>query len=148
MLHKHKLINKYIQYGGHIELNETPWQALIHEIAEESGYEISQLEILQPKDRILKLTNSILHPTPLCQISHKLHNGHYHTDSQFVFTAKAPPKNKAGKDESKYTKILNRTQLSQLNLDETLEDIKVVGEFIFSNCLINWQSVNTSDFLS
>ena len=37
MLHLHRKIGKYLQFGGHVELNETPWQAVVHELREESG---------------------------------------------------------------------------------------------------------------
>jgi len=39
ILHKHRKLNKLLQFGGHVELDETPWQAVLREIAEESGYD-------------------------------------------------------------------------------------------------------------
>ncbi len=32
-----------MQVGGHIELDETPWQAVEHELREESGYTLAEL---------------------------------------------------------------------------------------------------------
>jgi 8-oxo-dGTP pyrophosphatase MutT (NUDIX family) len=52
MLHFHQKLGSYMQFGGHVELNETPWQTVIHELREESGYDIDQLQILQPKQRL------------------------------------------------------------------------------------------------
>jgi len=34
MLHLHRKIGKYLQFGGHVELHETPWQAVVHELRE------------------------------------------------------------------------------------------------------------------
>lgn len=52
ILHRHKKTGKYMQFGGHIELDETPWQAVRHELMEESGYDLSDLQILQPMQRL------------------------------------------------------------------------------------------------
>ena len=52
LLHKHKKLHVFLQFGGHIEPHETPWEAITHELLEESGYELGQLELLQPTSRI------------------------------------------------------------------------------------------------
>lgn len=41
ILHKHRKLNKWLQFGGHVEPHENPWQAVQREIREESGYELS-----------------------------------------------------------------------------------------------------------
>mgnify|MGYP001683399595 FL=1 len=48
ILHKHRKLKMLLQFGGHVELDETPWQAVLREIAEESGYDKNQLKLLQP----------------------------------------------------------------------------------------------------
>ncbi len=48
-----------------MELNETPWQAVAHELTEETGYELGQLSILQPVDRIESLPKIVVHPAPV-----------------------------------------------------------------------------------
>ena len=42
ILHKHRKLKMLLQFGGHVELDETPWQAVLREIAEESGYDKNQ----------------------------------------------------------------------------------------------------------
>lgn len=37
LLHKHRKLGTLLQFGGHVELDETPWQAVLREIMEESG---------------------------------------------------------------------------------------------------------------
>src|SRR3954466_7704978 len=34
VLHEHRKIGKLLQFGGHIELTESPWQALLREVRE------------------------------------------------------------------------------------------------------------------
>lgn len=52
LLHMHKKLHILLQPGGHVELNENPWQAIEHELREETGYTFDELEVLQPKDRL------------------------------------------------------------------------------------------------
>ena len=54
LVHKHRKMNLWIQPGGHVEHTENPWQALAHELHEETGYSIDQLSVLQPWDRLPK----------------------------------------------------------------------------------------------
>src|ERR1043166_6552950 len=78
MFHFHKKYKVYMQFGGHVELNENPWQAVLRELKEETGYQISQLKILQPRDRIKKLTGVELHPVPLTFTTHIAGPAHRH----------------------------------------------------------------------
>lgn len=48
LLHVHKKLGKLLPPGGHIELDETPWAAMLHELREEAGYDAGQLLVLQP----------------------------------------------------------------------------------------------------
>jgi 8-oxo-dGTP pyrophosphatase MutT (NUDIX family) len=70
LLHQHKSLGKLLQPGGHVELTENPWQSVLREITEETGYELSQLQVLQPKDRLASLANAILHPVAVCVNTH------------------------------------------------------------------------------
>lgn len=47
LLHRHKKLALVLQPGGHVELAENPWAAIIREIAEETGYSATQLVVLQ-----------------------------------------------------------------------------------------------------
>jgi 8-oxo-dGTP pyrophosphatase MutT (NUDIX family) len=47
LLVQHKKIGKWLQPGGHIELDEDPLEALWREIEEETGLTKSHLEIVQ-----------------------------------------------------------------------------------------------------
>lgn len=41
LLHMHKKLGKWLQPGGHIELDEDPNQAAIREVKEETGFDVS-----------------------------------------------------------------------------------------------------------
>jgi 8-oxo-dGTP diphosphatase len=56
LVHRHKKLGKLLQKGGRVELNETPWEAITHELEEESGYDIANLRVfLSPP--LIGLTN-------------------------------------------------------------------------------------------
>ena len=44
LLHHHKKLDVLLQPGGHIELTETPWAAIAHEIKEETGLEVTNIQ--------------------------------------------------------------------------------------------------------
>jgi 8-oxo-dGTP pyrophosphatase MutT (NUDIX family) len=41
LLHLHKKINQYLPPGGHLEINETPSEAVLREVKEETGLEVN-----------------------------------------------------------------------------------------------------------
>lgn len=88
LVHFHRKIEKLMQIGGHIELNETPWQSVAHEIEEESGYEIKQLQVLQPTTRRVTEVSNLSHPVPFSMNTHNVGDDHYHSD---MCLALSPP---------------------------------------------------------
>lgn len=89
LLHKHKLLGIWVQPGGHVELNENPWQALKHELLEETGYNINTLMVLQPTMQFTGLVETV-HPTPLVYRTHEFPTGdnkHFHTDAAYGLVA-------------------------------------------------------------
>lgn len=151
ILHFHRKLHKYMQYGGHIELNETPWQAIVHELREESGYEMSQLKILQPKQRMNPLKNRKLHPYPLYQLTHDIDTGdivgpHFHTDIAYAFITKEEPHLAISEAESSKLKLLTRDELAKMNMNETTESVRAAGLFGFDVCLKQWEAVDPAEF--
>jgi len=146
VLHRHKLLGVYLQFGGHVELTETPWQAIAHEIEEESGYTLDQLMVLQPKNNIRALTGIKVHPLPVILMTHAFDHGHNHTDIEYVFTTVAPPRHDVGTDESKDIKCFTRDQLVALPSREIPDNVRELGLFILDTCLKDWEPVETSLF--
>lgn len=144
MLHMHKKLHVYMQFGGHIELDETPWQALTHEVLEETGYNIEELEILQPRERLRRITDAALHPTPVSYITHPFGDiEHFHTDVGFAFVTNKEPGLPVEHGESSDFKFVTRRQIETLDTHESVRQICI---FIFDEILKNWERVATSQF--
>jgi 8-oxo-dGTP pyrophosphatase MutT (NUDIX family) len=133
-----------MQFGGHIELNENPWQAITHELKEETGYDIDQLQIMQPKDRLKHLGSNQLHPTPISYLTHPFTDEpHYHTDIAFLFVTSQEPRHSIGKDESPQIKLYSHAEVQDL---DTYENICEIVDFAFDTCLSKWETVDTALF--
>lgn len=148
LLHRHKTLNVYIQPGGHVELDENPWQALCRELREETGYGMDQLTILQPRLRLPKLTGDDLHPQPVCLRSFPFGTGgtHFHTDLTFAFLTDSDPHHPIDKEESHDFLWLTRSGLLSLPSAQTYEDVRQVGLYIMDTILTEWAQVPTCDF--
>ncbi|HMI09489.1 MAG TPA: NUDIX domain-containing protein [Candidatus Saccharimonadales bacterium] len=148
MLHFHRKINKYAQFGGHIELNETPWQATSHELTEETGYGIDQLQLLQPLQPLPKMTTAIVHPFPVLYATMRYpgEGGHYHTDTTYAFIATDEPRRLPAEGESTDIKLFSRQELVDLGEDKVDHVTREAALYIFDNCLVQWQKVSPLDF--
>lgn len=147
MLHMHKKLRRLYQFGGHIELHETPWQAIIREICEESGYDISQLAVLQPNYRLTALGAVTLHPLPMTVQTHKFDGeNHFHTDLAFAFITGQKPKFAIGAGESSDIRLCSYSQLNNLSADAIKDNVKQTAMFALDHCLANWEPVETNSF--
>jgi 8-oxo-dGTP pyrophosphatase MutT (NUDIX family) len=149
MLHRHKLLGMFLQFGGHIELGETPWQAIIHEVKEESGYDIDQLQILQPRGMVSELTDAVMHPYPLAHLTHRFPGRaeHYHSDISYAFVASEAPSGTVSDDESSEMVLLSVDQLHDLDPEEIPEDVRELAHFVL--CIFkdpDWQAVPAATF--
>jgi hypothetical protein len=142
LLHRHKKVRMYLQFGGHIEFHEDPWDALTHELAEESGYTMDQLQLLQPDFRLKKLSNARLHPVPVSLLTHKFKGiDHYHTDTAFAFVASEPPRGRLAAGESEEFKTFTVTQLRALPDDEIPDNVRETCLFVLEECRHHWKSL-------
>ncbi len=147
LLHKHKLLDSYLQIGGHIELDETPWQAIVHEIKEESGYRMNQLRILQPKVRLKSITNATVHPQPAYVITHPFKGkDHYHTDAAYVFVTNEAPADNVSEGESNELRWFTDKELDELTTDEIIENVREIGHFVMRVYLKEGEAIQTAEF--
>ena len=100
LVHKHRKMNLWIQPGGHVEHTENPWQALVHELHEETGYHIDQLSVLQPWNRLPDGVHDLMHPTPVLLNTHSPYPGHFHSDIVMAMVADGDPAEKPRPGES------------------------------------------------
>lgn len=146
MLHKHKKLNSYMQFGGHIEKEENPWQTIVHEIKEESGYDIKQLKILQPELRIVSLTGAVVHPIPFCKNTHPMPDNHFHSDSSLLFATHEPPKYKPDDGESADIIYLSKDEVNDLKDNEIVENVKEQIIAAYELFIPNWVEIDTAVF--
>jgi ADP-ribose pyrophosphatase YjhB (NUDIX family) len=146
MLHFHSKLKIYAQFGGHIELNETPWQAALRELREESGYDMEQLKILQPAQRLKHVGGAIVHPQPAVHatMDYASLGGHHHTDSAYIFTTNTPPRHKPDEGESTDIRFFTREEVAASpQIDSITHDIAL---YAFDEILNSWQSLSPREF--
>lgn len=121
LLHMHNKFHKLLQPGGHVELKENPWEAVQHEILEETGYDFAQLKVMQPLGlRVQNMRNpkTIQHPTPLSLYTHEVSKDHKHTDISFLFVTEEFPNHVPAAGESTEFRWMTAAQIEQLSSDE------------------------------
>jgi len=128
--HRHRKSGKLQMFGGHVELNETPWGALLHELTEESGFERDQLAVLQPtRFQILELPGAVVHPQPLLSSTgrYPFEDSHYHSDSLYVLTAREDPRGEPEEGESTEIHLLSRAELEARSAEDIVPWCREVG---------------------
>ncbi len=147
LLHRHKVLGVWMQPGGHVELTEDPWQAVAHELCEETGYDLAQMKILQPAVRPPRLPGVKLHPLPACLRSFPFGDlDHQHTDLSFVFATDQVPLGRPGQGESTAFRWVDREALIALPAAETYEDVRTLGLYIIDTLLNAWEAVEVGEF--
>lgn len=92
LLHPHKKLSKWLPPGGHIEKNESPPEAAIREVLEETGLEI---RFIEKEHHAIDAPNAKSIPRPyLCLEEwvppHKEEPAHIHIDMIFIATPVGP----------------------------------------------------------
>lgn len=108
LMHKHKKLLRIMQPGGHVELTENPFHAVLREIFEETGYSIEQLYLLQLRTRVGVGNNGFadyrVRPDaqPIHVNTHPIgnDNSHFHTDLAYAFLVQDKPHGKPVEGES------------------------------------------------
>lgn len=142
LLHVHRKLGLLLPVGGHVEVHENPWSASIHEIREESGYDIKQLKVMQPHERIMKMNGVKNHPVPLFLQTHeyKKNADHYHVDVGFLYVTEEAPSDLPHEGEASELLWLTQTEINA-RTDEMPEDIAQIYDFCFSIAVKKWESV-------
>jgi 8-oxo-dGTP pyrophosphatase MutT (NUDIX family) len=149
VLHMHKKLSMLLQFGGHVELTETSWTAVVHEVQEESGYRLNELQLLQPRERLKAISNaSVLHPQPLLVSTHPfgVKTGHFHSDITYLFTATARPTHNPDANESNDLRYISQKELAELPAELVGGDVKDIGAYIFETILQSWEPVSPSEY--
>ncbi len=134
LVHFHKKVEKLMQVGGHIELNETPWQAIAHELSEESGYRLDELDVLQHTADRVQSSRNVAHPVPVLMNTHNVGDEHFHSDLCFGFVAKVRPTHTVEEGESTDLRWLTMDELeARANEGTALSDVAHMYRFILDH---------------
>jgi 8-oxo-dGTP diphosphatase len=148
LLHMHKKLGMLLPVGGHIELEETPWLAIAHELEEEAGYEIKDLAIMQPHLRIKQagFEHIIVHPQPFLMNTHHVVNEHYHSDTGYLFLASGDPSKQLADGESNDLRWLTRQEIDELAKEDVWQSTRLTCLGIFDSFINEWQSIPAAEF--
>lgn len=150
MLHMHRKLNVYMQFGGHVEANENPWQALAHELREESGYNIAQFKIAQPKFTINRISQAIQHPLPVTINTHSISKAeadHFHTDSLYLLVTNQEPEGSPADGESEDIVLLTQGEIQNLEDRLIFPGTRDIALFCFKGFYLSqWDLVETIEF--
>lgn len=148
LLHKHRKLGVYLPVGGHVELNETPWQAMAHEIEEESGYTLAELQILQPAVRLGLMDEVAVHPQPMLLNSHAFdsRSDHFHSDISYPFIAHAKPAKQPSDGESNDIRWLTYDELEALPSTDIYNNSKRTALFGLGVILDLWEPLPATNF--
>lgn len=148
MLHLHRKAGMWLQFGGHIEHDETPWQGLLRELREESGYAASQLKVLQPPDyHITKISGADEHPLPFYFNTHQfMDEPHYHSDLVYAVVASEPPQHDIAPDESAAIKTCTATDLEAIPGDKIYRLTRANARYVLTRLRHDWTAVPASEW--
>lgn len=144
MLHLHKKTHHLLQFGGHVELNETPWQGLLRELVEESGYAAEQLSVLQPPGRFATDYDYLsTHPLPYGFNTHAFIRGedHFHSDLSYAVVADSEPKFPIGDGESSAISLYTAADLRALSDDLIFSITRDSALYILEHLLSEWEQI-------
>ena len=151
LLHMHRKLGKLLPVGGHIELNETPWEGLRHELKEESGYSREELKVLQPRERIVptEYRRVVVQPIPIHINSHEIDSAthHSHVDYGYVLVATEDPSGTPDDGESLDLRWLTREEIQELSEDSIWSNTRINALSVFDMFLGTWEEVPAIDFL-
>lgn len=147
LVHWHRKLNSLLQPGGHIELDETPWAALVREIQEEAGYLPEQLAVLQPRLTPLDISHSVVHPVPFTIGTHAIPGNHFHSDLAYALVTSDEPARKPAEGESGDLRWLTLTQLADsVSRGEVFPDVAQNYEAICREALSSWHAIPVTTF--
>lgn len=148
LLHFHHKMNAYAQFGGHVELDETPWQAAVHELKEEAGYDIHTLQLLQPSRRLKTIEGAVVHPQPIVHatMGYPSNGGHFHTDSVYALIADGEPASHPDEGESDDLRLFTRDEITTSGEVDTIT--RDIALYIFDEILSTWTPLPADEFRS
>jgi len=145
LVHLHRKLGLLLQVGGHVELDETPWAAVVHEIREEAGYGLDQLAVLQPYDTRLPAPNNVAHPLPAVFDTHRVNDTpHYHSDLLYALVTSELPAHQPTAGESRDLRWYTLAQLHEDPL--VLPDNAIYYGLAMEQLLTSWLRIPAKNY--
>jgi 8-oxo-dGTP pyrophosphatase MutT (NUDIX family) len=119
-LHYHKKLRKWLQVGGHIELEEDPIEALEHELLEEAGLVLKDCKIIEPADQPNPRGEKQI-PLPIHINVHPFNENHKHIDFQYLIRSYTTELNPL-QDESPIIKWLTIEEIIEFHKNNEVFD--------------------------
>jgi hypothetical protein len=122
-------------------------------LTEESGYELDQLKVLQPRQRMQAQSGATVLPVPVSFITHQFDNPlhqkeHHHDDLGFALVTPEPPRQKPQAGESTVIRYLTKKDLLATPESRLPGDVRQTFIFIMDYCLKHWESLDINDFVT
>lgn len=146
--HRHRRLGVLTMFGGHVEKHESPWGCALRELVEETGYQPTQLAVLQPEVRMTFATRVDLHPVPaVC------HTGqypgdvlHFHSDSMYAFITDQPPAGSPAEGESTDVEMFTAHELAAGPIEGMPEKWREIGHHMLTRVYGGWEPVPLNSF--
>ena len=128
LLIKHKKNRRWTQPGGHIEGNETPEEAALREVYEETGLRIKLLGERFPRE------DDFIRPLGIQRNRKTLNDGemHMHIDIIYAAVPIESTSNILRNDESDEIRWFSREELDYI---DCFPDIKITMDYILNNII-------------
>ena len=119
LLVKHKKMNKWVQPGGHIENNETPEEAALREVYEETGLKASLIGERFPRE------SDFIRPLGIQKNANG--NGELHIDIIYAGVPNYSVMTNINKEENYGAKWFSRGELEHIDV---FPDIKITMDYL------------------
>ena len=128
LLIKHKKNRRWTQPGGHIEGNETPEEAALREVYEETGLRVRLLGERFPRE------DDFIRPLGIQKNRRTTSDGetHMHIDIIYAAVPNDDSKEQLNKEESDAIRWFSRNELENI---DCFPDIKITMDYIFRNII-------------
>ncbi|OKL54024.1 hypothetical protein BSZ39_06355 [Bowdeniella nasicola] len=145
LVHRHRKLRGLLQVGGHIEPTENPWQALVREVKEESGYRIRHLKVFQPAPPpTFDYPGFTAHPLPALVNTHQVGGDHFHSDLAYALLAESEPAGRPAEGEST---DLRWVSLAEWEVDPyRIDNAVATARYLAEHILGTWQPYPADDF--